>query len=296
MLELCFLLQLCAVYALPEYIARVTSSSSATVVAALPTPPPAFHNDLVKRAPLSSSVCGWVNGVLDDDYHCVPAGATCLWDIERKTVGCGNAESMPSVTSCYEYASRSNCDEKCKSNSQNFVCSASAPYCNTIAFPSNFSMILSCADTTAQPLTVAITYTNMKTAVNLPRSLVNGQVAFATQTPPVLKDGTKIDSGSIIAASIGAAVLLCGLPFGIKMFIRKRRWSKAQRPRRLQEREMRRQWAEPSNPYSRAAIPTPPPAAGQNFLFSQDWHGRSKSGGPPGTGTPPANYELQSNG
>jgi hypothetical protein len=102
------------------------------------------------------------------------------------------------------------------------------------------------------------------------------------------KEDPGINTGSIIAAAIGGGVLVLGMPFGIKMYLRRRKWAKAQRPRRLQEREMRRQWAETSNPSEGQGIPPEPTGGGHNFLFSQDWHGRSKT---PGTGN--TNDELQ---
>jgi len=323
MLELCFLLQLCVVSALPEFIARATSTSQVDVVVAVPTPPPSFHHGLLRRDDsLPLNVCGWlVGGKPDAKYTCVGDDLTCLWDNEKKTVGCGNAQSMPSGTTCYDYSSRTMCDENCRLNRDNIICSESAPLCTTVAFPNNFSMLLQCnTSQSASPsaeLTVVLTPNGLNTpVVQLPRSIVNGVLAFATQFPSdytstslaavsaasasasarakAQEEGGKVNSGSIIAAAVGGAVLLAGLPFGIKMFLRKRKWSKAQRPRRLQEREMRRQWAEPSNPYSSAEIPTPPPpTAGQNFLFSQDWHGKSKSAKPGATGA--TNHELQGN-
>lgn len=97
-----------------------------------------------------------------------------------------------------------------------------------------------------------------------------------------------VNTASIIAAAIGGAVLLCGLPFGIKMYLRKRRWKKAQRPRRLQEREMRNAWAGPETAprdiYIRQEIPRATTGT-NNFLFSQDWPGKAKTG--------PTTYELQ---
>lgn len=124
--------------------------------------------------------------------------------------------------------------------------------------------------------------------IDLPRFLINGDIVTAlpasltsttsspspssTYTDP---DGGRVNAGSIVAASIGGGVLLLGLPFGIKMFLRKRKWKKAQRPRRLQEREMRRQWEETGNPYVGDEVPIPPEGegGGGNFLFSQDWPG-----------------------
>lgn len=132
---------------------------------------------------------------------------------------------------------------------------------------------------------VELTFRGQSITVNLPRSLVNGVMVVGATSPASMtstsssasatstsnNNGKKVDTGSIVAAAVGAGVLLLGLPFGIKVFIQKRRWKRMQRPRRLQEREMRRQWAEGGNPYIRQDIPVEPTGGGNNFLFSQDW-------------------------
>jgi hypothetical protein len=67
------------------------------------------------------------------------------------------------------------------------------------------------------------------TIVELPRfyaAAANSTVATSTKHEDV-------NTGSIIAAAVGGAVLLAGLPFCIKMYLRRRKWKKAQRPRRL---------------------------------------------------------------
>jgi hypothetical protein len=178
------------------------------------------------------------------------------------------------------------------------------PYCSTVLFPDSFSM-MPCG-TVQDKRNAQLTFNGQTTTVNLPRSLVNGVIAFGTTIPASMRstsssasptstkwpdeDGGKVNTGSIIAAAVGGGVLLLGLPFGVKMYLRKRKWRKAQRPRRLQEREMRRQWAETSNFYARQDIPPEPTDGGHNFLFSQDWHGQSKTAG---SGSP--NYEMQGN-
>lgn len=95
-----------------------------------------------------------------------------------------------------------------------------------------------------------------------------------------------MNTGSIVAAAVGGAVLLAGLPFGVKMYMRKRKWRRTQRPRKLQEREMRRQWAEQAEPYMTEEIALPSPTTeGGNFLFSQDWHGKPRAGAATSVGT-----------
>jgi hypothetical protein len=161
---------------------------------------------------------------------------------------------------------------------------------------------------TAKGGTMAELTTAGQTATaDLPRFVVNGAVvatlpvsmtstSSSTSASPtnIDPDGGKVNTGSIVAASIGGGVLLLGLPFGIKMYLRKRKWKKAQRPRRLQEREMRRQWAETGNPYSSQTVPIPaePAEGGNNFLFSQDWPGGRTTTEASG-GTP--NLEIQGN-
>jgi len=292
------LLQLCVVYALPSLVAQSTSFADSKIVASTPTPPPRARPDLLRRDGLDigaisltvdDNVCGWVNGNMHTAFSCIQKHATCFWDTDMKMVGCGNTDVMPFVTSCYDYASASNCDSSCAANPSNFICSSTEPYCNTVNFPDSYSM-LPCGKTPNHQLTVAITYNDEKTPVaGLPRYFT---VATSSASPTAIakSDGQKVSTGQIIAAAIGGAVLLIGLPFGVKMYMRKRKWRKTQRPRRLQEREMRREWAEPTNPYMNEVIPIPSPTAGgSNFLFSQDWHGKSATGRSP-------NYEMQGNG
>jgi hypothetical protein len=149
--------------------------------------------------------------------------------------------------------------------------------------------MLPCGKIPNHQLNVAITFNGEKTPANLPRYfMIATSSASPTATPK--NDGREVDTSSIIAAAIGGAVLLAGLPFGIKMYMHRRKWRKAQRPRRLQEREMRRQWAEPTNPYVMETETIPmPTAGGGNFLFSQDWHGKLNTGRSP-------NIETQGNG
>lgn len=65
--------------------------------------------------------------------------------------------------------------------------------------------------------------------------------------------------GSIIAACVGGGVLLLGLPFGIKMLIRKLNWRMAEKAPKT--RNLR-------HPFVQKQLPP-----GPNFLFSQEWHG-----------------------
>lgn len=130
-----------------------------------------------------------------------------------------------------------------------------------------------CGKTANRPLNVAVTFDGEHTPVGLPRYFTSTSAAAPTATAVHKKE--TVSTGSIIAAAVGGAVLLVGLPFGVKMYLRRRKWRKMQRPRQLQEREMRRQWQEATNPYMAQELPVPPPSAGHNFLFSQDWHGKS---------------------
>jgi len=295
MLELSFLLQLCVVYAFPSLVAQSTSFADRETVASTPTAPPQFRHDLRRRDGLDigaisltvdDNMCGWVDGNMHTAFSCIQNHATCFWDKGQRIVGCGSSDLMPFVTSCYDYTAARNCDSKCAANPSNVICSSMAPYCNTVNFPDSYSM-LPCGQTPNHQLNVAITFNGEKTPANLPRYFtIATSRAPPTATPD--NDGRKVDNGSIIAAAIGGAVLLAGLPFGIKMYMRRRQWRKAQRPRRLQEREMRRQWAEPTNPYVMETETIPMPAdVGSNFLFSQDWHGKPKSS---------PNTETQGNG
>jgi len=310
MLELCYLVLFRAVYALPSGIPSATVSLEHSVIASRPTPAPKWHPDLAKRD-LPLNICGWMDGNLKDPFSCVDPSATCLWDNEQKIVGCGTSKQLDFVTSCFEYASASNCDDNCRANPSNSVCPSSMPYCSTVMFPDSFS-IIPCG-TVHNQRTAQLTFGGQSTTVALPRSVVNGVLAFGATIPASMTSTTSsasasptawpaedsgVNVGSIIAGSIGGGVLLLGMPFGIKMYLRRRKWKKAQRPRRLQEREMRRQWAETSNPPEGLSIPPEPTGgestgAGHNFLFSQDWHGRSKTPGTESTNKESTNNEVQ---
>jgi len=133
-----------------------------------------------------------------------------------------------------------------------------------------------CGKTPNHQINVAVTYNGEKTPVELPRYFTPASSASPTATAVRKKE--KVNTGSIIAAAVGGAVLVTGLPFGVKMYLRRRKWRKMQRPRQLQEREMRRQWEEPANPYLSQELPVAPMTAESNFLFSQDWHGTSNVG------------------
>jgi len=257
-----------------------------------PTPPPKVREGLRRREnallgkgaaiDVDDNVCGWINADPDNAFSCIEPHATCLWDTEKKVVGCGTGRQMPFVTSCIEYASADSCDAACKANPSNVICGKSSPFCQTVHFPSSYSM-LPCGST-GTPLIVNFTVVGLEgTITELPR--------FATASPTdVPPDGTAgiagdptshegVNTGSIIAAAIGGAVLLAGLPFGIKMLLQKRKWSKAQRPRRQQEREMRRAWAGPEERQRDIYVRQEIPRAGAgttNFLFSQDWPGKAK--------------------
>lgn len=162
------------------------------------------------------------------------------------------------------------------------------PYCRTVLFPSSYTM-LPCGTASSLTTTVALTYSAFSTPILLPRSLLaNGTIAYATQavpssapsiTPPPSAPISPL--ASIIPAVLGGAVLLAGLPFGIKVLIRKRQWARAMRADRLpNEREamdMRTQ------DLSSLYVDQPPAAylgndrrGGGGFMFSQDWYGRSK--------------------
>lgn len=134
--------------------------------------------------------------------------------------------------------------------------------------------MLPCASVPS-PLTVDITLSGLDgTITDLPRFY--SSISNSTTTTKTKHEG--VNTGSIIAAAVGGSVLLAGLPFGIKMFLRRRKWKRATRPRRLQEREMRRAWAGPETAprdiYIRQEIPRATTGT-NNFLFSQDWPGRA---------------------
>lgn len=71
MLEFCFLLQLCVVYATPSLVAQSTSYADSEIVASAPTPAPQVRYDLRRRDGLDigaisltvdDNMCGWVDG------------------------------------------------------------------------------------------------------------------------------------------------------------------------------------------------------------------------------------------
>jgi len=131
-----------------------------------------------------------------------------------------------------------------------------------------------CGTTRSQPFSVSLTYTSAPTPIFLPRLAgTDGKITIQTQIP-VAMTCTSSDSSptlickptdlnnnaSIIAAAIGGGVLLLGLPFGIKMMIRKWKWRQAETAPKQRTYPFARQQAIP--------------VEGPNFLFSQEWHGR----------------------
>jgi hypothetical protein len=143
--------------------------------------------------------------------------------------------------------------------------------------------MISCGTVKEQSITVALTYAGATTPISLPRNLgTDGKITIETQTPPstsmavsmtcststssptlvcepVATDNNN-NMASIIAAAIGGGVLLLGLPFGIKMILRKWKWRQAEKPPKQRTYPFGRQQAIP--------------VEGPNFLFSQEWHGR----------------------
>ena len=135
-----------------------------------------------------------------------------------------------------------------------YFCSPSeAPYCNTASFPNSYSMF-PCGTTKTKEFSVVLSGTGLPTSVSLPQFLKNdGTVAYEAEATDFSQ------RGSIIAACVGGGVLLLGLPFGIKMVIRKLNWRKAEKAPKIRNLK---------HPFVREQLPP-----GPNFLFSQEWHG-----------------------
>jgi len=194
-----------------------------------------------------------------------------------KMVGCGNSDSFPSATACVDYTASSSGT----ANPNVQTCSASKPYCNTAQFPDSYTMF-PCGTQKIAQVTVSLTYSGATTPIPLPRNLgADGKVTVLTQSPsstvsmtctslassPTLICNPVINNTnnrpSLIAAGIGCGVLLLGLPFGIKMVLRKWRWRQAEKPPRQRTYPFARQQELP--------------VEGPNFLFSQEWHGKQYS-------------------
>jgi len=255
------------------------------------SPPPIgsgrLRMELFKRdttTGLSNNVCGWVTGDQDSAFTCNAPSQTCLWNPSQSYVGCGYSTDTPFVTSCFDYSAASDCVGPCASNTQNTICPSANPYCRTILFPSSYTM-LPCGTESSRTTTVEVTYSSFITPIPLPRTLFpNGTLVYATQVSPIPTntappDGPSSPLASIIPAALGGAVLLAGLPFGIKALYRKRQWRRAMRADRLpDEREamdMRSQ--DLSSLYVDPVPPVYlPPERNRGFMFSQDWYGRSR--------------------
>ena len=111
-----------------------------------------------------------------------------------------------------------------------------------------------CGTSKTREVAIVLTGAGLPTPVSLPQFLNSAGKVFYE---PIATDFSQ--KGSIIAACVGGGVLLLGLPFGIKMLMRKRNWrvkaEKAPRTRNLR------------HPFVREQLPP-----GPNFLFSQEWH------------------------
>jgi len=120
-----------------------------------------------------------------------------------------------------------------------------------------------CGTVKAKEYKIVLSGKSLPTPISLPQYLGTDGKLFHE---PVATDFSQ--KGSIIAACVGGGVLLLGLPFGIKMIIRKLRWRQAEKAPKI--RSLR-------HPFVREQLPP-----GPNFLFSQEWHG------PPEPPIPPA--------
>lgn len=138
-------------------------------------------------------------------------------------------------------------------NSINVRSPATAPYCNTANFPASYSMF-PCGTAKIKEYSVSLSGKNLPTPISLPQYLGKDGQMFHE---PVATDFSQ--RGSIIAACVGGGVLLLGLPFGIKMCMRKLRWRQAEKAPKI--RSLR-------HPFVREQLPP-----GPNFLFSQEWNG-----------------------
>ena len=119
-----------------------------------------------------------------------------------------------------------------------------------------------CGTVKARVFSVALSGKTLPTSVSLPQYLGNDGKIFHEK---VATDFSQ--KGSIIAACVGGGVLLLGLPFGIKMIVRKLRWRQAEKAPKI--RSLR-------HPFVREQLPP-----GPNFLFSQEWHGGQAPPYPP---------------
>ncbi|KAH8602205.1 hypothetical protein B0O99DRAFT_588419 [Bisporella sp. PMI_857] len=249
-----FYLQLCVVLALPGLVPTSTLVPNGEVSGVLPqppspTPPPPPHHELVKRN-ISANICGWVNGKVDEPLTCLDPAATCLWDSDATLVSCVTSAGTilpPFSANCVDHSV-----VPTAANIQQ--CPSSAPICNTAQFPNSY-MMYPCGQTKTQDLKIKLSGIGLPTPISLPQFLDSktGQVYHKSVTTDFSQ------KGSIIAACVGGGVLLLGLPFGIKMLIRKRNWRKAEKAPKT--RNLR-------HPFVREQLPP-----GPNFLFSQEWHG-----------------------
>jgi len=239
---------------LPGIAPTATPFPESTIVSQAPSPTSPPHHELIKRN-ISPNICGWIDGKLDEPFVCSDEAATCLWNSKRSLVGCMTSvgtDLPPLSKSCIDFTAQSS-DMTASISSDVQVCPSTAPYCNTVTFPNSY-MMYPCGATKTSAISIALAGSGLPTPVSLPQYLnKSGKVyyeAYATDTSW---------QGSIIAACVGGGVLLLGLPFGIKMVIRKRNWRKAEKAPKIRNLK---------HPFVQKQLPP-----GPNFLFSQEWHG-----------------------
>ncbi|KAG9244221.1 hypothetical protein BJ878DRAFT_507246 [Calycina marina] len=228
-----------------------SSSTSVLQQSSLQTTPAPQVNPI--NANVSLNICGWVDGDINEPLKCSDVEATCLWNSKHNIVGCmtGSSKSLPAFsTECQDYAAT--ITSPAASNVQ--LCPSSAPYCNTGSFPASYSMFPCQMTKASKAIKVVLSGTALPTPESLPLYLGSDGRVFHE---PVATDFSQ--KGSIIAACVGGGVLLLGLPFGIKMALRKLHWQMAEKAPKT--RSLR-------HPFVQKQLPP-----GPNFLFSQEWHG-----------------------